>query len=466
MAQPTYQQLLDENAQLKGRVTQLESQVEQLVAQVRILTAQLQEALRAGKRQAGPFSKGPPKDKPKRPGRKGGDDYGTKAHRPIPDSPPDEVIDVPPPDTCPHCGGPTAEDHIEQQYQAEIPCKPIIRRFDLHIGRCRQCGKRIQPRHPLQTSDALGAAASQLGPNAHAAITHLNKHAGLPHGKIAEFFATCFGIKVSRGGACQSMLRTADRCMEVYHAIVTSVRRFPWIVPDETGWRIGGHKAWLHAFVTGGLTAYLIDRSRGGVAETVIGWLYDGGLIHDGFGPYDRFAFAWHQTCLNHLLTRCKHLLLTAAGGAVRFPRQVRTLLTDALAVRDLRDAGELSPHGLACRTGRLRARLDRLLRWPRTHADNERLAAHMDRHRNQVFTFLTIPGIDATNHRAERAIRPAVLARKISGGSRTERGALAHACLTTVNQTARQQTRDFCRFITDRLCGRRAQLAYLPADP
>jgi transposase len=466
MPQPTYQQLLDENAQLKGRVAQLETQVEQLTAQVRHLTAQLQEALRAGKRQAAPFSKGPPKDDPKPPGRKAGPDYGKKAHRPIPLGPPNEIIDVALPDSCPHCGGATVEDFTAEQYQTELPRQPIIRRFDLHIGHCRHCGKRIQPRHPLQTSNALGAAASQLGPDAHAAITHLNKHAGLPHGKIAEFFAAFFGIKLSTGGACQSMLRSADRCMPIYHAIVLAVRRFAWIVPDETGWRLGGHKAWMHDFVTESLTCYVIDTNRGGVAEQVIGWRYAGVLIHDGFGSYDRFAFARHQTCLNHLLTRCKHLLLTAVAGAVRFPGQVKSLLGHALAVRDRRDAGKLSPHGLACCVGRLKARLARLLGGRRTDEDNRRLADHLYRNQNHLFTFLEQPGIDATNHRAERAIRPGVLARKISGGSRTERGALAHAALTSVDQSARQQGHDFCRMLADLLCGRRVRLGYLPAGP
>jgi len=474
MAQPTYEQLLDENrrlrvenAQLKRRVGRLESEVEQLTAQVRQLTAQLQEALRASKRQAAPFSKGPPKDHPKPPGRKAGEDYGQPARRPIPQQPPDQIIDVPLPETCPHCGGPTVEDHTAQQFQTEIPRKPIIRRFDLHIGYCRRCGKRIQPRHRQQTSDALGAAASQLGPDAQSAIAHLNKHAGLPHGKIAEFFAAFFGIKLSRSGACQAMLRAADRCEPIYQAIVRSVRQFGWIVPDETGWRIGGRGAWLHAFVTARLTCYLIAAGRGAdVAEAIIGWRYDGVLIHDGFAGYDRFVFAGHQTCLNHLLTRSKRLLAAATAGAVRFPRQVQALLTDALAVRDRRDAGELSPHGLACRIARLKGRLDRLLRWRRTHRDNERLAAHLHRHRDQMFTFLAVRGIDATNHRAEQAIRPAVLARKISGGSRTERGALAHACLTSVQRTARQQGRDSCRLLADLLCGRRVRLAYLPAGP
>lgn len=467
MAQPTYQQLLDENAQLRGRVAQLESQVEQLAVQVRQLSAQLQEALRAGKRQAAPFSKGPPKDHPKPPGRKPGPDYGVKAHRPIPDGPPDEIIDVPLPDSCPNCGGPTAEDHTAEQYQTEIPRKPIIRRFDLHIGHCRHCGKRIQPRHRLQTSDALGAAASQIGPDGQSAIVYLNKHSGMPHGKIAEFFDAFFGIKLSAGGSCQSMLRAADRCLPIYQAIVRSVRLFPWIVPDETGWRIGGRSAWMHTAVTARLTCYVIAASRGyDVAQTIIGSEYAGTLIHDGFATYDRFFHARHQQCLNHLLTRCKHLLLTATAGAVRFPRQVQSLLRHALVVRDQRDDGQLPPHGLACCIGRLRARLARLLCWTRANPDNERFAAHLDRHREQLFTFLAVPGIDATNHRAEQSIRPAVLARKISGGSRTERGALAHACLTTVGRTARQQLHDFCRFLADLLCGRRPRLAYLPAGP
>jgi len=467
MPQPTYQQLLDIIDHKDQRIAQLESQVEQLTAQVRQLTAQLHQALRAGKRQAAPFSKGPPKDDPKPPGRKPGLSYGTKAHRPIPPQPPDEIIDVPLPDTCPHCGEPVVEERIAEQYQTEIPRKPFIRRFDLHIGRCRRCRRRIQGRHPLQTSDALGSAASQLGPDAQAAIAHLNKHAGLPHGKIAEFFKDFFGIRLSRGGACQAMLRGADRCRPLYQEIARSVRKFPWIVPDETGWRIAGHGAWLHVFVTSNLTCYVVADFRGyEIAEAIIGSQYDGTLIHDGFASYDRFLSARHQTCLNHLLTRCQRLLITARSGAVRFPRQIQTLLGQALALRDLRDSESLTSHGLACRLGRLQARLDRLLTWQRSHADNERLAAHLHKHRDQIFTFLEAQGLDATNHRAERAIRPAVLARKVSGGSRTGRGAWSHACLMTVNQTARQQSQNFCRMIADLLCRQQPQLAYLPADP
>ena len=467
MAQPTYEQLLVENQCLRRRVADLEGQVEQLQAEVRQLTAQLQEVLRANKRQAAPFSKGPPKDPPATPGRKAGPDYGRAAHREIPRRKPDEVIDVPLPDRCPDCGGPTTDDHQVQQFQTEIPRRPILRRFDIHVGHCGHCGRRIQGRHPLQTSDAIGAAASQLGPDAQAAIVHLNKHAGLSHGKIADYFRTLFGIALTPSGVCGVLLRAARRCEPIYQRILASVPRSPWIVPDETGWRIGGRLAWMHGFVTPVASLYHVAVGRGyDVAEPIIGAQYAGTLIHDGWSPYDRFSFARHQQCLDHLLRRCKGLLHSAIGGAAVFPRQVRQLLADALDLRDRRDEGHLSPHGLAVAVGRLESRLNRMLAWTKTHPDNERLAKHLAKHRNQLFTFLKVPGIDATNYRAEQAMRPAAVNRKVWGGNRTAAGAHAQSVLMTVLRTARQQLRDTLRFLADTLCGRRPRLALLPSGP
>jgi transposase len=126
------------------------------------LRRQLDEATRAGKRQAAPFAKGQPTDQPKKPGRKPGKDYGPKAHRqpPRPEQI-DEVHEAPLPDVCPDCGGPLDETHVARQFQVEIPRKPIHRQFNIHVGRRRQCHRRVQGRHALQTSDALGAAAVQ-----------------------------------------------------------------------------------------------------------------------------------------------------------------------------------------------------------------------------------------------------------------------------------------------------------------
>jgi transposase len=163
----------------------LQRRLRDLQAENERLRRQLDEASRARKRQAAPFAKGQPADQPKNPGRKPGKDYGPKAHRqpPGPDQI-DEVHEAPLPDACPECGGPLDETRIAQQFQVEVPRKPIHRPFNIHAGQCQQCRRRTQGRHPWQTSDALGAAPSQLGPDAQAAVVELNKQGGLSHGKV------------------------------------------------------------------------------------------------------------------------------------------------------------------------------------------------------------------------------------------------------------------------------------------
>jgi hypothetical protein len=114
----------------------------------------------------------------------------------------------------------------------------------------------------LQTSDALGAAAAQLGPDAQAAIVELNKQASLSHGKVTRCLESLFGIPLRRGGSVHTVLRAASRCQPVYEAIRQTVGQSPWVVPDETGWRVGGYLAWLHTVVGPKATAYVIDPTR------------------------------------------------------------------------------------------------------------------------------------------------------------------------------------------------------------
>jgi transposase len=447
------------------RCAELERRIVELEARIAQLERLLEQATRTAKRQAGPFSKGPPKSDPKPPGRKPGPDYGKSAFRSAP--PPgkiDEIHEAVLPAQCTVCGGAVHETHTACQYQVEIPRKPIHRKLNVHIGECAGCGRRVQGRHPLQTSDALGAAASQLGPDLQALIVQLNKDAGLSHGKIKRFMKTLFGIELSRGGVVQAMMRAAKRCQPIYQAIVKAMPQQKAITPDETGWRVGGLLAWLHAFATERITCYVIDRKRGvEVAERVVGFDYAGALIHDGWAPYDRFWQAIHQQCLAHLLRRCVELIEAATTGAVRFPRQVKALLQNALALRDRHEAGEVSDHGLAVSRGRLETRLDHLLRWTRANAANERLAKHLDKHRHQLFTFLRHPGLDATNYRGEQAIRPAVVNRKVWGGNRTEAGAQAQSILMSVLRTCAQQHRDALSFISRMLSGQRPRLLLAP---
>ena len=220
----------------------LQRRLRDLQAENERLRRQLDEATRAGQRQAAPFAKGQPTGQPKKPGRKPGADYGPKAHRPPPERI-DEVLEAPLPDACPDCGGPLDETHLDHQYQVEIPRKPIHRQFNIHVGRCRRCHRRVQGRHILQTSDALGAAASQLGPDAQAAVVELNKQAGLSHGKVSRALDSLFGITLTPGGSVHSVLRAARRCEPAYAAICQAVGHSERVVLDETGWHVGGHNA-------------------------------------------------------------------------------------------------------------------------------------------------------------------------------------------------------------------------------
>jgi transposase len=181
------------------------------------------------------------------------------------------------------------------------------------------------------------------------------------------------------------------------------VGRSEWVVPDETGWRVGGTPAWLHTLVGPEATAYVIDPTRSGaVAEAILGLDYDGTLIHDGWSPYDQFEDARHQQCLNHLLRRADGMAATATRGAVGFPRRVAELLRVSLDLRDRNAAGEISRHGLAVARRRLEHQLCDVIFPPKTNAANERLAQHLWAHRDDLFTFLRQPGLDATNRRAE----------------------------------------------------------------
>jgi transposase len=446
-------------------------QIEALTTRVAALEKLLEEARRAGKRQAAPFSKGEPKPDPKRPGRKAGAAHGPSAFRPPPDHV-DEVHDAPLPPACPDCGGHLVEERVAPQFQTEIPrVRPLVRRFDIHVGACACCGKRTQGRHPLQTSDALGAAASQLGPNALALAAYLNKVGGMPYGKVQAFFMAAFQLRFSCGGLARALHRTADKCEPTYQGFLLELRQSPVVYPDETSMRVSGLRGWLWVFVTDRITVYVQRMSRGtDVLEEILGLEFAGRLVHDGWAPYDQLENATHQQCLAHYLRRARELLETATKGAVRFPRAVKLLLQDGLALRDRYEAGDVSQHGRAVALGRLEGRLDRLLEANITHEGNRRFQAHLERHRDEMFTFLRHDGVEATSWPADHATRPAVLFRKVSGGHRSHRGAHTHDVLTSIHRTCAQNAADVIAFLITALCAPKPRILDIhqgvPAPP
>lgn len=462
-----------EKAALAAQVRRLEAdnaakarRIERLQKEVARLQAALAASQRAGKRQAAPFSKGPPRAHPRPPGRKPGAAYGKKGHR----RPPpriDEHYYVRLPGRCPHCHGDNIRRRsIQLQFQVEIPVRPIYRQFTISIGECLGCGARIQGRHPLQTSDALGAAAVQLGARLQAAIAWLNKTAGLSHGKIVATLRHLFGVELTRGGSAQVVLRVAHRCQPTVDGIEATVRSSPWVVGDETGWRIGGRPAWLHVMVGDQATSFRIDPRRSiQVQAAVVGSDYSGTVVHDGYSSYNcRFPHAHHQQCVNHLMRRLKRILQTAKGATRRFPSQVLELFETALQLRDEHRQGRRTDDDMAAFYLGLLQELERLVPVKRRNSVNQRLASHLSRHLREWFWFLLDPTIDATNYRAEQGLRVGVINRKVWGGNRVPKGGKAQEALMSVLETARRQEQDPLMVLELIILGRPPPLQLLDA--
>jgi len=428
-----------ERARLQRELERVERERDRLRRENDRLRKALDLARRAAKRQAAPFAK-PLTAHPRRPGRKPGARYGVQAYRRRPRRI-DERHEAPVPSACPHCGGRVRETRVMTQYQEELPVpRVVVRQFRIHIGACRACGRRVQGRHPLQTSDALGAARAQLGAQAVAFAVILNKQLGLSFGKIATLFRQQYRLTVTRSGLVHAVHRAARQAQPTYAALCEQIRGSPIVTPDETGWKVAGHLHWLWTATTPTTTVYAILAGRGyPEAATLLGEDFAGVIVRDGWAPYRRFTQAMHQTCLGHLLRRAR--LLAADHPRAAFVAAVTQILRQALALRDRYLAGHVSAHGLAVARGRLIERLSRQLDRPGTVADVRRFAAHLAVEWPALFTFLFEPTwIDATNWRAEQALRPAVVTRNVCGGNRSPHGAISQQVLASVVRTAVQR--------------------------
>ena len=453
------QQQAEELARMRDELARVTRERDRLKRQNERLKRHLDAARRAGFRQAAPFAKDRPQGRGRPRGRRPGRRYGPRARRAIPRHV-DVTYDAPLPAACPDCGSAVQRDRVTPQYQEDLPVvRPIVRRFDVQVGRCVACGRRVQGRHPLQTSDALGAANVHLGPGAVTFIVLLHKHVGVSLEKIATLLRERFGLTVTPGGLVQALHRAARVAAPSYAALCAQVRGSPVVSPDETGWRVNAVLHWLWAFATPDTTVYAIRPGRSfDDAAVILGADFAGVLVRDGWAPYRRFTAALHQSCLAHLMRRT-HTLRTDHPRSP-WAARVQAVFTDALALRDRRDAQAISEHGLAVARGRLLARLGRLIEHAPALPAAQRFAAHLDREFAAVLGFLWAADVDATNWRAEHAIRPAVVNRKICGGNRTLRGAQTQQILASVVRTARQRHLDLDDLFTTLL---RAPRPFVP---
>ena len=408
----TPQQIIEElrrdNERLREDLRRSEAERQRLRRENEKLKDELEAARRAVSRQAAPFSRGTRVAVPKRPGRQAGRRLWAAARiavrrrtstRPTTRRCPRTVRTATA--RCAACG---SRGNIRKSCPSSGRSSAC---FTSRSGAAPSAAGACKDGMPLQTSDALGAAAVQLGPQAVAFAVLLNKRFGLPYGKITALLRDRCGLRVTRGGLVQAIHRAARQAQPTYAALCATVRGSPVVTADETSWRVDADLQWLWAFVTPETTVYAIQPGRGlAQAAHVIGVDYPGVLQRDGWQSYRQFTHAAHQTCLAHLLRRCRVLLLDYP--AQPFVTAVKAILQAALATRDRYHAGGLSDHGLAVARGHYLERLGQLLqRTPSRRLAVRRFQQHLIVEFDALFSFLFDPTLDATNWRAEHALRP-----------------------------------------------------------
>lgn len=162
----------------------------------------------------------------------------------------------------------------------------------------------------------------------------------------------------------------------------------------------------------------------------------------------ERTPQSFRNLHLGHPLRRAVALLDVQKRGATRFPRLVKGLLSDAIALSSRHD--ELTPRTMRQYARRIERRADDVLAWRPSDEENAKLAKHLRSHRDQVFRSLYDPAIPATNNFAEQEIRGAVITRKIGGCNRSIRHAHAHALIASVAQTAHRHGLPFSDVVAD----------------
>jgi hypothetical protein len=450
--------------QLSGKVKTLEAKVrrqgqriDELVTENQQLRDQLEQAQRANARQAAPFrrreklKKDDAQKKP--PGRKGGHKGQC---RKVPDHV-DEEVEVPL-DHCPNCGGDIDEIHRIEQFIEEIPpVRPRVTRLVTYTACCRHCGE-VRSTHPLQTSRGQGAARVQLGPRALAIAASLNKRFNLTMRKTCRVLEQLFGLRLTPGGLSQALDRVADKLAGAYERLVQDIRGSPAVNADETSWWVGGPGWWLWAFTTADETLFRVECSRGSdVVREILGDGYAGVLGSDCLASYNPIECRKHKCIAHHLRAIAKARELPGQSDP-GYLDEWTLLLKTVLLVHRLAVGGVLSPEERADKHVHLKEWVDRLLSQPPSQTGDMKVQNRLRKQRPHLLTCLQDLAAEPTNNRAERALRPAVIARKLSCGNRTDRGRITWQILTSLAQTCHQRGRDFLGFVA-----RRVPLQVLP---
>lgn len=341
---------------------------------------------------------------------------------------PEEVVDLPAPETCPHCHGELVDPPFgadeERDVVVERPVRAYVRRYRRRVRYCPRCMKPVRTRVP-GVMDGCRYANSVVARAAAEFYLH-----GIPAGVVSRTSevgkATLLGI----------FNRVAAVLRPAREALLAKIRSAPLAQGDETGWRTDGLNGWAWVFVSGNAVVYTCAGSRGSAVakEALAG--FAGLYLSDRYGGY---AFLGRRAfCLEHLrrdalkvadenpksrecldfANAIVPVLKRVMGLRRRFGKDPKAYRREALAA-----AAEL--HGIVTR--------------PARHPDVQKLQDVFRDARLQCWQWLLGPQVPAENNRSEREVRPLATARKVSHGSQSERGARTRETFMSVLHTLRE---------------------------
>ena len=332
---------------------------------------------------------------------------------------------------CPNCGRTLAEGSIRSKRQiVELP--EVAVRVVEHLVMERYCGvcrKRCTP-HPDLTEQAVGQ--SRFGPRVHSLVAYLRFVGRLPVKGIASLLSGYFHLAVSEGEIVALLDRVARLGRGEYDALLLRLRGSAYVHGDETGWREAGQNGYLWSFSNSDTSYFVYPKSRAGhVVTDVLGEGYQGIVVSDFYGGYNAH-YGLHQRCWVHLLRDVHKLKESFPTEGVRSWCQELRLLYDA---------------GKSFSSDVVRARVAARLSFQRklnalcspyvdTNLPQSVLCKRLLQFEGEMFTFVEYPEVPSENNFAERMVRPRVIARKISGGTRSEAGSSVMAVLSSLFST------------------------------
>ena len=262
---------------------------------------------------------------------------------------------------------------------------------------------------------------------------------------------TFYGLHLSVGEITQVLHTVAAQGQPAYEALGAQIKVSDAVQADETGWREDGHNGYLWSFSTPTLRYFVYDRSRSHeVPAAVLGNDYQSVLGSDFYGEYN-FHLGLHQRCWVH------------------FGRDLHTLKEthkDNAAVQAWCDAvwqvyEAAKAFASADTRQRVKARehfQDQLARlaapFARSDCPQRLLAQRCERFLPELFTFVEHPHVPSHNNDAERAVRPVVIGRKVSGGTRSPASSLTKMMLLSLLATWKAQGRDVLQTCQQMLAG------------